>query len=335
MKIHSDMAEALALVRAGQPMAATRLLQGLAPAPIPTPAATGAEAIDLVSERVAERVEPAAGLQLFRSPLGDIGYRLHKPAALAEGAPLLVMLHGCTQTSADFALGTRMNARAAEAGMAVLWPEQSTRSNARRCWRWFDAAHQRTESGEAALLLALVREVASDNALGMDGVFVAGLSAGGAMAAVLADCAPDYVKGVAVHSGLAAGAASTMPGGMAAMQRATAASRREGGFVPMMVLHGDADTVVSPGNADALFGGAVARAGAALTVAPATSGWGRLTVARDAGGHVRASRLMIAGMGHSWAGGNPAGSHTSAAGPDASAMIVQFFAEQMRNPPRI
>ncbi|WP_188945281.1 extracellular catalytic domain type 1 short-chain-length polyhydroxyalkanoate depolymerase, partial [Polymorphobacter multimanifer] len=264
-----------------------------------------------------------------------IAYRLHRPAGLAEGAPMLVMLHGCTQTSADFALGTRMNERAAAAGMAVLWPEQSTRSTARRCWRWFDAAHQRTEGGEAALLLALVRDVAAVHALGAKGVFVAGLSAGGAMAAVLADCAPDFLKGVAVHSGLAAGAASSLPGGMAAMQRAPAASRREGGFVPMMVLHGDADTVVAPGNADALFGGAVARAGAALSVASVPSPWGQQTVGRDAGGDVRAVRLMIAGAGHSWAGGNPAGSHTSAAGPDASAMIVQFFAEQMRNPPRI
>ncbi|WP_439532173.1 extracellular catalytic domain type 1 short-chain-length polyhydroxyalkanoate depolymerase [Polymorphobacter sp.] len=332
MKIDPRMAEALALVRAGRPMDATRLLQGEGgQAPGGGYAPNRADATDII-DLVAEPATRTDRLHSFRSRDGEIGYRLHRPADLPSGAPLLVMLHGCTQTADDFALGTRMNARATPAGMAVLWPEQSTRANPRRCWRWFEAAHHRAEAGEPALLLALARQITAENALDTSGFFVAGMSAGGAMAAVLADVAPDQVRGVAVHSGLAAGAAGTMAGALAAMQRAPASARSAGRFVPMMVIHGDADSVVAPGNGDALFVDALSRAGDRLTVETPASRWGRLTVGTDSEGHVRAARLMLAGVEHSWAGGNPAGSHTSAAGPDASAEILRFFSVQQRHP---
>lgn len=339
MKLDKRMADAMALVRAGRPMEATRLIQAItAGVPSKTPAAADAQAavIDLVASSIhvspGKSPAPTAERGTFRSRHSDLAYLLHKPADLPEGAPLLLMLHGCTQTAEDFAVGTRMNDLAAAAGMAVLWPEQSARSNPRKCWRWYEAAHQRVDQGEPALLLALARHAAAENGLDASTLFVAGLSAGGAMAAVLADCAPDTVRAVAVHSGLAAGVAASMAGGLAAMQKAPSLATRDGRFVPMMIFHGDADSVVAPGNANALFAGAIARAEPNLRVEELAATWGQLTVGRDSGGHIRASRYLISGAGHNWSGGDPAGSYASATGPDASAEMLRFFDTQRRHP---
>jgi len=342
MKLDPRMADAMALVRAGNPMEATRLIQAItgrmhaAPEPPGHTADCHGDVIDIVPESVithpAGPQTPAAALIRFRCRHGELAYRLHRPAQLPAGAPLLMMLHGCTQTTADFATGTRMNALAEQAGMAVLWPEQSTRANARRCWRWYEAAHQRIDHGEPALLLALAEAIAAEHRLDRAGLFVAGLSAGGAMAAILADCAPGHVRGVAIHSGLPAGAARSMAEGLSAMQKASGRPPSSASFVPTLVLHGTDDRIVAADNADALFAVALQRAGSNLTVIDIPSPYGRLTVGRDRNGMDRAARMVIARAGHAWSGGHPAGSFTSPKGPDASSEILRFFATQHAHP---
>jgi poly(hydroxyalkanoate) depolymerase family esterase len=293
------------------------------------------EIIDLVPEqvRVERRAAPAPSadftLHQFTCAHGELHYRLHRPDSLPPGAPLLVMLHGCTQDSADFARGTRMNALAEKAGFAVLWPEQSAAANPRRCWRWFEAAHQGPLAGEPATLLALCAAVATEHRLDAQHLHVAGLSAGGAMAAVLADSNDPRIAAIAVHSGLAAASARTMAGAMGAMRNPKQPKSRPGRLVPTLVLHGKTDQVVVPGNADLLFEQALKQARAPLSVVSEATEAGTRTIARDATGRRMVEQYMMTGLGHAWAGGDPSGSHTSPHGPDASQLILDFFAEQI------
>lgn len=291
------------------------------------------DVIDLVPERTritrpahSRRAHDMALLR-FDGAAGGLHYRLHRPPSLPDGAPLVVMLHGCTQDSADFARGTGMNAVAAAAGFAVLWPEQSPSANPRRCWRWFDAAHQGRLGGEPATILALAAAVADAERLDGARIFVAGLSAGGAMAAVLADSGDPHIAAIAVHSGLAAASASNMAAGLAAMRQPAAPRKRPGSLVPTLILHGIADQVVAPANADLLFDQAVLQADRPLSIETIRTRDGQRTIARAPSGRRLIERYLIDRLGHAWAGGSPAGSHTSPDGPDASARIVGFFAE--------
>ncbi|RYF71558.1 MAG: PHB depolymerase family esterase, partial [Comamonadaceae bacterium] len=264
----------------------------------------------------------------------SLAYKLFVPTASAAEAgvrrPLVVMLHGCTQSAADFAAGTQMNDRAREKGVIVLYPEQAQRANAQRCWNWFKPQHQRRSQGEPAVLEAMVRQVMADEAVDPDRVFVAGLSAGGAMADILGQCYPDTFAGVAVHSGLPAGSATDMVTALGVMQTGPRAApqRTAAQGVPTIVLHGDADTTVHARNGEAVV--QAARAGASSGAVPqvvkgrSPRGQGfTQTVYTDGEGRPSTEHWQLHGAGHAWSGGSAQGSYTQPAGMDASAEILR------------
>jgi poly(hydroxyalkanoate) depolymerase family esterase len=269
----------------------------------------------------------AAGLQC--------DYELFVPMSTTAppgSRPLVLMLHGCTQNPADFAAGTRMNELAQAQGFIVLYPAQSRQMNPQGCWNWFKHSHQRRGHGEPELLASLTRTVMQHHGVDPARVYVAGLSAGGAMAAVLGTCYPELYAAVGVHSGLAAGVAHDLPSALAAMKGAPpAAPAAPANGKPVIVFHGDADATVHPHNAAAVVACSTHPTATATTetVAPDRPGQRRATcrVHRRADGHVVAEHWTVHGAGHAWSGGSPAGSYTDASGPDASAAMWRFFEE--------
>jgi poly(hydroxyalkanoate) depolymerase family esterase len=265
-------------------------------------------------------------------------YFLYTPrtAALTGDRPLVLMLHGCTQNAQDFARGTRMNATAEAAGALVLYPTQNPNANPNGCWNWFRPEDQQAGAGEPALLLAMLQHAMDAQAVDAERVFVAGLSAGGAMAAVLAQQYPDVFAAVGVHSGLAPGAATNMMGALSAMKsgakgwRAPAAN---GGAraVPLIVLHGDADRTVHHRNAEQLLQSGLAGIATPVrtqeqSVSSDGQRYTRICVSDpSAPGAVVAEHWLLHGAGHAWSGGDARGSHTSARGVDASAEMLRFF----------
>ncbi|MGR3380663.1 extracellular catalytic domain type 1 short-chain-length polyhydroxyalkanoate depolymerase [Roseovarius indicus] len=263
---------------------------------------------------------PEGGTWELRRYAGSTGSRDYRLFVPAEGAPkgLLVMLHGCTQNPEDFARGTRMNHAAEKADLAVAWPQQAPAHNPQSCWNWFRPEDQRREGGEPALLAALTQEVAAELGLPQGRKAVAGLSAGGAMAAILAVTHSDVFVAAGVHSGLPAGAARDMGSAFAAMRGGAQVEQGDG--APLIVLHGAADTTVSAANAEALVppGGVETR----------HEGGGRRWTRRIAPSGSELWR--VEGAGHAWFGGDRAGSYADPAGPDASTEIIRFVCAQLR-----
>ena len=240
--------------------------------------------------------------------------------------PLVVMLHGCTQDPDDFAAGTRMNEAARERGFFVLYPAQAQGANASRCWNWFKHNHQTRGRGEPAVLAGMTRGVMQRHTIDPHRVYVAGLSAGGAMAAILGDAYPDLFAAIGVHSGLPAGAARDLESAFAAMRGGS--TGRSHGAPPAIVFHGDKDATVHPANGQQV---AAASAGAVRAeLERSRSAGGRdytRAVYRDADGRPLAEHWAVHGAGHAWSGGSPRGSYTDAAGPDATGEMLRFFFE--------
>ncbi|WP_315134226.1 PHB depolymerase family esterase [Achromobacter marplatensis] len=269
----------------------------------------------------------------FRNAGGHRSYKLYVPPnAGAEPRPLVVMLHGCTQDADDFAAGTAMNQAARAQGFYVLYPVQSRETNPQKCWNWFKHNHQQRGRGEPEILAGMTRAVIDSHAIDPQRVYVAGLSAGGAMAAILAGAYPDLFAAAGVHSGLAAGVAADLPSALSAMKGAgihTAGQAASG--VPTIVFHGDRDATVHPGNGQAV---AAASAGAAAPVetcrVPGAGGKRHSTryLYRNPKGDISAERWEIHGAGHAWAGGSASGSYTDQSGPDATAEMLRFFFER-------
>ena len=296
----------------------------------------------------------------FTGATGTRAFKLFAPAGFeGESLPLVVMLHGCTQDPDDFAAGTRMNELAQAEGFFVLYPAQAVRSNSQKCWNWFSPADQRRGTGEPALLAGMVRHVLQTHSIDPDRVYVAGLSAGGAMAAILASEYPDLFAAAGVHSGVAAGAASDVSSAFSVMKngpaaappwpsagatqwptpardaKADASPRRTP--APVIVFHGDADATVTAANGDAVIAAAldgveaVAENVAENVAGNAAAGQRRVrrTVWRAANAGVDTPTLaehwLVEDASHAWSGGAPAGSYTDPTGPDASREMLRFF----------
>ncbi|MCD2325438.1 PHB depolymerase family esterase [Sphingomonas sp. IC-56] len=361
MAFQESMAEALRLTRSGNLMEATALLRSaLQPGgPDASPSGAGFDSESPALTSIAHEVQPSmqprgAATQhnvadtnnapsqfedhAYRGSGGTMSYRLYVPANATAGMPLVVMLHGCTQSPEDFARGTGMNRLADEFSFLVAYPRQTQAANPQKCWNWFKPGDQQRDRGEPALLAGLTREVISKHDLDPQRVYVAGLSAGGAAAAIMAAQYPDLFAAVGIHSGLACGAARDLPSALAAMNRGgvPAATGRSGhSFVPVITFHGDKDATVHQANSRIIVDAATKAAGVPLKVEveEGRSDAGchyRREMSVDAEGLVHIEQWTIRGGGHAWSGGDAGGSYTDPKGPEASREMVRFFLERKR-----
>ena len=297
-----------------------------APAPVPTQAPAPA--------RQPRAPRPGQFLDGHHAnAAGRRDYKLYVPGSVASSdagtpVPLLVMLHGCTQDPEDFATGTRMNVLAEEIGCLVLYPAQSKGANPSRCWNWFNAVDQRRDEGEPSIIAGMTRAIMETHAVDPDQVYVAGLSAGGAMATIMGTLYPDLYAAVGVHSGLPFASANDLTSALAAMKGDFRRSKARGQPLPIIVFHGDRDTTVHPANGEELVAqGArhLARPGMAEPGhVPDGHAYTR-TLYPDDDGTVRAEHWLVHGAGHAWFGGNARGSYTDGKGPDASREMMRFF----------
>jgi poly(hydroxyalkanoate) depolymerase family esterase len=275
--------------------------------------------------------QPASFDELpFATPHGLRHYKLFVPAGLGDQpAPLVVMLHGCKQNPDDFAAGTGMNVVAQEQGFRVLYPAQPPRSNSHKCWNWFRPGDQKRGGGEPALLANITRHVMQTHAVDGNRVYIAGLSAGGAMTAIMAQEYPDLFAAAGVHSGLPHGAAHDIPSAFAAMKNGPREPSLRSRSVPMIVFHGDQDLTVHPRNGEHLVAGHELYE---ISHGAAADGGRRFmrTIYRDEDGRLVAEHWLVHGSGHAWSGGNPVGSYTDAQGPDASREMLRFFEQHRR-----
>ena len=267
----------------------------------------------------------------FTAPAGTRAYKLYVPASLrAEPAGLVVMLHGCTQNPDDFAAGTGMNAVAEEHGLLVLYPAQPRSANANGCWNWFEPRDQRRGAGEPSLIAGMTAEIVAKYGVPPGRVWVAGLSAGGAMALVAATTYPELFSAVGVHSGLPYASAGDVGSAFMVMRGDSGRTPARGGGsstkVRTIVFQGDRDSTVHASNGARIFAEANSASGDVTTLNGNASGraYSR-TVVRGEGGRETAEYWLIAGAGHAWSGGSAAGSYADPQGPDASREMLRFF----------
>jgi poly(hydroxyalkanoate) depolymerase family esterase len=301
-------------------------------------------------------VVPTGGRFVERSYTNQTGtrsYKLYTPSGyIGQEVPLVVMLHGCTQSPNDIAAGTQMNRLAEENIFLVAYPAQAQGANMNKCWNWFKTSDQQRGRGEPSLVAGITRQVIDEYNVADGRVYVVGMSAGGAMAAIMAEAYPDLYAAVGIHSGLAPGAAHDMPSAFAAMHQGGPAIPRRvvpiatptgesARIVPAIIFHGDRDRTVHPRNADHLLehycpanltgsreeaSGSTPRGTVRQGQVAGGHAYTRATY-RDVGGRAIAERWTVHGLGHAWSGGSSSGSYTDPRGPDASAEMVRFFNE--------
>lgn len=261
---------------------------------------------------------------------GTRTYKLYVPSTYTgeQQVPLVVMLHGCTQDPVDFASGTQMNQLAEEMHCLVVYPAQSQSANAQRCWNWFSAVDQTRDQGEPSIIAGITRDVMASHNVDDAQVYVAGLSAGGAMATIMGTLYPDLYAAVGVHSGLPFASAHDLPSALAAMKGKFGQPRDQGKSIPIIVFHGDRDTTVHPANGDELIARGKHHAAKDIVVEPGRVPDGHAytrTVHQHPDGTPHAEQWLIHGAGHAWSGGSARGSYTDGKGPDASREMMRFF----------
>ena len=276
----------------------------------------------------------------YSNSQGTRDYKLYIPSHYhGQAMPLVVMLHGCTQSADDFAAGTQMNALAEELGVLVAYPNQSNSANLKRCWNWFNPQDQQADQGEPALIAGITRTVMQDYAVDKRRVYIAGLSAGGAMAAIMAQVYPELYAAVGVHSGLPAGSAHDLISALNAMQtgsRTLLKPKQAQRFVPTIVFHGDQDQTVNQVNAEQVVSQAKAQLQASnddyfnvdkQQIKPTNGRAYTRTRFKNAQQQTQIEYWLIQGAGHAWAGGSPKGSYTDPQAPNASREMLRFFLE--------
>lgn len=272
----------------------------------------------------------------FSNHAGTRSYKLYIPSSYhGQAMPLLVMLHGCTQNPDDFAAGTQMNAVAEEQQCFVVYPAQTQGANSSRCWNWFNAIDQQRGQGEPSIIAGIAQQIIEQYPVNEREVFIAGLSAGGAMAVIVGTLYPELFAAVGVHSGLPFASAQDLPSALSAMKGgAMPKPGREApaGGVPIIVFHGDRDNTVNLRNGDEVFAQGVrsqdgsGQASAASVDGSVPNGYRYTrTTQRQADGSPLGEYWVIHGAGHAWSGGSDAGSYTDGKGPDASREMMRFF----------
>jgi poly(hydroxyalkanoate) depolymerase family esterase len=277
----------------------------------------------------------------YGNEVGSLAYKLYIPSGYdGQALPLVVMLHGCTQSPDDFAAGTRMNRIAEECVCFVAYPEQSTTANISKCWNWFRPTDQRRGEGEPSLIAGITRQIMRDYSVDPRRIYIAGLSAGAAAAAIMGRSYPDLFAAIGVHSGLACGSASDIASAFAAMRQGEIALHMEAGdvsnsraderIIPTIVFHGDRDATVHPHNGDRVITQWTTIADLETKVergcVPGGHAYTR-TVHVGASGEALLEQWDIHESGHAWSGGSPTGTFTDPRGPDASREMMRFFLE--------
>jgi len=367
---YRDMLEATRLTRAGELGQATallqRLLRGDTPADHrvpnaddPTPSPHAPTAARSVLEKIKHlgsslglkrppAIEPSdlvpAGGQFIAgscsNQAGSRDYKLYIPSGYhGQAVPLVVMLHGCTQSPDDFAAGTRMNVVAEQHACFVLYPAQAASANSAKCWNWFRRSDQQRGQGEPSLIADITRKVMREYAVDRGRVYIAGISAGGAAAAIMGSTYPDLYAAIGVHSGVACGIASDLQSAFAAMREGgipirapnpAGSAGKSARIVPTIVFHGDRDTTVHPRNGDGIIAHSKADLELRTSVHRGQIPQGRAytrTVHSDETGQSVLEQWDVHDAGHAWSGGSPAGSYTDPSGPDASREMMRFFLE--------
>jgi len=271
----------------------------------------------------------------YSNAAGRRAYRLFIPTGYhGQPLPLVVMLHGCSQSPEDFAVGTRMNFIAEEQTCFVVYPAQHREANQAKCWNWFRTADQQRGKGEPSLIAGITRQIMSDYSVDPKRVYVGGLSAGAAAAAIMGTTYSDLYAAVGVHSGLACGAAADLPSAFVAMRQGGVSDDNvilDGGpSVPTIVFHGDRDVTVHPDNGDQVLEQSMKRSRTKKKVHRGRVAGGHAytrTIHIDASGRGIFEHWNIHGAGHAWSGGSPAGSYTDPRGPNATREMLRFFLE--------
>lgn len=286
---------------------------------------------------LATRESPSAFVNArFTSSAGRLDYKLYIPGS-CEGQPcaLLVMLHGCNQDATDFAASTAMNQIAERYQCMVAYPEQSMSANSGKCWNWFQDAHHHRGAGEPALIAGIVHQIMQQFPVDPGKVFVAGHSAGGAMAVVMARTYPELFAAVGCHSGLAYRCAADSAEALYAMRYGeSTGALHQGPRVPMIVFHGDQDNTVHPRNSDSLIDQSIRTFSATHLQEVGTVNNRAFTreIHRCGDDKVLAEKWTVHGTGHAWSGGQEHHGHADANGPDASDEMLRFFMETTSSP---